>query len=293
MILTETEQKLLSGELALAATPYALTRQQRSFETASQRCKVRLADIGKALQAELGRMLTDVVFDLDINLCSGVGLENWLAEPGILLLDAALPLDKERLCFMSIDHQAVHNMADLCLGGQLTDKTQIQEKVEFSSSENRICCRLLQKQAQALMQLLFNQHLPLTAHLFKQKLQLDAFSYLPLKVRLVLEKEAVSWFLWLPIELLLPENDELFSVTEPEVSPLQLDWQQVPVSCTVEMARKQVTVKQLQSWLQGEVMAIELFSSMRFQLGKQVLFHGTVAEEGQVLMFQVTEKQEK
>lgn len=293
MILTETEQKLVSGELALAATPYALTRQQRSFETASQRCKARLADLGKALQAELGRMLTDVVFDLDVNLCSGVGLENWLAEPGILLLDAALPLDKERLCFMSIDHQAVHNMADLCLGGQLTDKTQIQEKVEFSSSENRICCRLLQKQAQALMQLLFNQHLPLTAHLFKQKLQLDAFSYLPLKVRLVLEKEAVSWFLWLPIELLLPENDELFSATEPEVSPLQLDWQQVPVSCTVEMARKQVTVKQLQSWLQGEVMAIELFSSMRFQLGKQVLFHGTVAEEGQVLMFQVTEKQEK
>ncbi|MBU0913011.1 MAG: FliM/FliN family flagellar motor switch protein [Gammaproteobacteria bacterium] len=293
MILTDTEQKLLSGDLALAAAPYALTRQQRSFEAASQRCKSRLADLSKALQAELGRMLTDVVFDLDVNLCSGVGLENWLSEPGILLLDVALPLDKERLCYMSIDHQAVHNMADLCLGGQLTDKTQIQEKVEFSSSENRICCRLLQKQAQALMQLLFNQHLPLAAHLYKQKLRLDAFSYLPLKVRLILEKEAVSWFLWLPIELLLQENDELFSAAEPESIPLQLDWQQVPVRCTVEMARKQVTVKQLQGWLQGELLAIELFSSMRFQLGKQVLFHGTVAEEGQVLMFQITEKQEK
>jgi flagellar motor switch protein FliM len=293
MMLTDTEQKLLSKEGAAAAVPYALTRQQRGFEAASQRCKSRLADMSKALQAELGRMLTDVVFDLDINLCSGVGLGNWLSEPGILLLDAALPLDKDRLCYMSIDHQAVHNMADLCLGGQLTDKTQIQEKVEFSSSENRICCRLLQKQVQALMQLLFNQHLPLTAHLYKQKLQLDAFSYLPLKVRLILEKEAVSWFLWLPIEMLLPDNDELFNTAEPENLPLQLDWQQLPVRCTVEMARKQVTVKQLQAWLQGEVLAIELFSSMRFQLGKQVLFHGTVAEEGQVLMFQVTEKQEK
>lgn len=293
MILTDTQQKLLSGDLSEAATPYALTRQQRSFEAASQRCKSRLADLSKALQAELGRMLTDVVFDLDVNLCSGVGLENWLSEPGILLLDAALPLDKDRPCYMSIDHQAVHNMADLCLGGQLTDKTQIQEKVEFSSSENRICCRLLQKQAQALMQLLFNQHLPLTAHLYKQKLQLDAFSYLPLKVRLILEKEAVSWFLWLPIELLLQESDELFSAVEPLGGPLSLDWQQVPVRCTVEMARKQVTVKQLQDWLQGELLAIELFSSMRFQLGKQVLFHGTVAEEGQVLMFQVTQKQEK
>jgi flagellar motor switch protein FliM len=283
MILTETQQKLLSGDLAEAATPYALTRQQRSFEAASQRCKSRLADLSKALQAELGRMLTDVVFDLDVNLCSGVGLENWLSEPGILLLDAALPLDKDRLCYMSIDHQAVHNMADLCLGGQLTDKTQIQEKVEFSSSENRICCRLLQKQAQALMQLLFNQHLPLTAHLYKQKL----------KVRLILEKEAVSWFLWLPIELLLQESDELFNAVEPLGGSLSLDWQQVPVRCTVEMARKQVTVKQLQDWLQGELLAIELFSSMRFQLGKQVLFHGTVAEEGQVLMFQVTQKQER
>lgn len=293
MILTETQQKVLSGDLALAAAPYALTRQQRSFEAASQRCKNRLADLSKALQAELGRILTDVVFDLDVNLCSGVGLENWLSEPGILLLDAALPLDKDRSCYMSIDHHAVHNMADLCLGGQLTDKTQIQEKVEFSSSENRICCRLLQKQAQALMQLLFNQHLPLTAHLYKQKLQLEAFSYLPLKVRLILENEAVSWYLWLPIELLLQENDELFSTAEPEASSLLLDWQQVPVRCTVEMARKQVTVKQLQSWLQGELLAIELFSSMRFQLGKQVLFHGTVAEEGQVLMFQITQKQEK
>ncbi|RRJ20239.1 hypothetical protein EIK76_11990 [Rheinheimera mesophila] len=293
MILTDTQQKLLRKEAAAAAVPYALTRQQRSFELASQRCKSRLVDLSKALQAELGRMLTDVAFELDLNLCSGVGLENWLSEPGILLLDAALPLDKERLCYMSIDHQAVHNMADLCLGGQLTDKTQIQEKVEFSSSENRICCRLLQKQVQALMQLLFNQHLPLTAHLYKQKLQLDAFSYLPLKVRLILENEAVSWFLWLPIELLLPDNDELLSAAEVANSPLQLDWQQLPVRCTVEMARKQVTVKQLQDWLQGEVLAIELFSSMRFQLGKQVLFHGTVAEEGQVLMFQVTEKQEK
>jgi flagellar motor switch protein FliM len=292
MIHTEIEQKLLSGELALAATPYALTRQQRSFEAASQRCKSRLADLSKALQAELSRMLTDVVFELDLNLCSGVGLENWLAEPGILLLDSVLPLDQDRLCYMSIDHQAVHNMADLCLGGQLTDKAQIQEKVEFSSSENRICCRLLQKQAQSLMQLLFNQHLPLTAHLYKQKLQLDAFSYIPLKVRLILDKEAVSWFLWLPIELFLQDTDELVSAVETKGQALELNWQQVPVRCTVGMARKQVTVQQLQSWVQGELMAIELFGSMRFQLGKQVLFHGTVAEDGQVLMFQVTEKQE-
>lgn len=290
MIDTSAEHKLLTGDFAQSAAPYALTRQQRSFEAASQRCKSRVADLAKALQVELGRMLPDVTFELDMNLCSGVGLENWLAEPGILLLDSALPLDKDRLCYMSIDHQAVHNMADLCLGGQLTAKAQIQQKIELSSSESRICCRLLQKQMQALMQLLFNQHLPVTAHVYKQKLQLPVFSYLPLKVRLILDTDAVSWFLWLPVEILLQDHDEIAVQAEQPAEPLRLDWQHLPVRGKVEMARRQVTVQQLQSWLRGEVLTIDLFTSMRFQLGKQELFQGTVAEEGNVLMFQVTER---
>ena len=167
----------------------------------------------------------------------------------------------------------------------MTKKTN-KEKVEFSSSENRICCRLLQKQAQALMQLLFNQHLPLTAHLYKQKLQLDAFSYLPLKVRLILEKEAVSWFLWLPLAFFSAVAEETaLSVSAVDISP----WPQVPVQCRVEMARKKVSLQQLQQSLKGEILPIELHSAMSFVLNNRTLFSGKVAEDANGLVFQITD----
>lgn len=281
--------KLLKGEQADILQPYALTEQQRYFEHASQIARSRLTDYGNALQIELGRMLRDVEFSLDVNLCSSVGLEQWLSEPGVLLLDSTLPLEKDLICYMSIDFQAVHNMADLCLGGQLTDEKALVEKVELSSSELRISCRLLQKQTQVLMQSLFNQHLPISAYVYKQQLQFEPYAYMPFKVRFILDNTVVSWFIWLPVELFLADSAGLSQHEEPvPQGPLLQDWMQVPVKANIEMARKQVTVQQLESWLKGTVLPLELFSDMPFRLGKQTLFYGNVAEEGNQLMFQVS-----
>jgi hypothetical protein len=281
--------KLLKGEQADILQPYALTAQQRYFENASHVARSRLTDYGNALQIELGRMLRDVEFSLDVNLCSSVGLEQWLSEPGVLLLDSTLPLEKDLICYMSIDFQAVHNMADLCLGGHLADEKALVEKVELSSSELRISCRLLQKQTQVLMQSLFNQHLPISAYVYKQQLQFEPYAYMPFKVRFILDNTVVSWFIWLPVELFLADSAGLSQQEEPlPQGPLLHDWRQVPVKANVEMARKQVTVQQLESWLQGTVLPLELFSDMPFRLGKQTLFYGNVAEEGNQLMFQVS-----
>lgn len=278
--------KLQKAGTAQQCSSYALTRQQRQYEQASQLARSRLTDTGKALQAELGRMLTDVDFELDLNICNPTGLDNWLSEQSVLLAELQLPLEQESSCYLAIDHQAVHNMADLCLGGQLTARHQIEEKVEFSASETRICCRLLQKQAQALMQLLFNQHLPLSAHLFKQQFRPEPFQWLVLKVRLVLAGEAVSWLLWLPVALWANEPEEHKGTSGPVAL---LDWRRLPVRGRVEMARRQVRVEQLQAWCQGELLSVELFSSMQFQLEQQVLFHGKVAEEAGALMFQISD----
>lgn len=281
--------KLIKGEQAAVLQPYALTAQQRYFEQASQIARSKLTDYGNALQIELGRMLRDVEFSLDVNLCSSVGLDQWLSEPGVLLLDSTLPLEKDLICYMSIDFQAVHNMADLCLGGQLTDEKALVEKVELSSSELRISCRLLQKQTQVLMQSLFNQHLPISAYVYKQQLQFEPYAYMPFKVRFILDNTVVSWFIWLPVELFLADSAGLSQHEEPSPhGPLLQDWQQVPVKANIEMARKQVTVQQLESWLQGTVLPLELFNDMPFRLGKQTLFYGNVAEEGNQLMFQVS-----
>ncbi|WP_306520064.1 FliM/FliN family flagellar motor switch protein [Rheinheimera sp.] len=281
--------KLLKGEQAAVLQPYALTAQQRHFEMASQVARSKLTDYGNALQVELGRMLRDVEFSLDVNLCSSVGLEQWLAEPGVLLLDSTLPLEKDLVCYMSIDFQAVHNMADLCLGGQLGEAQSLIEKVELSSSELRISCRLLQKQTQVLMQSLFNQHLPISAYVYKQQLQFEPYAYMPFKVRFILDNTVVSWFIWLPVELFLADSAGVPQYEPPlPQGSLLTDWERVPVQAHIEMARKQVTVQQLEGWLQGAVLPLELFSDMPFRLGKQTLFYGVVAEEGNQLMFQIS-----
>ncbi len=280
-------QKLIKAASAAALPAFALTRQQRHVAAASLLLQNRLADYGKALQLELGRMLPDVEFMLDVSLCSGVGLEAWLAETGTLLLAVNLLQAQELQSFMAIDQQAVHQIADLFLGGQLTDSHQYLEKTELSSSEQRISCRLLQKQAQVLLQLLFNQHLPLTAQVWKQALTLDLYRYLPLKVRFVLDKVVVSWYLWVPVALLQSDASEP-ALTAVEQPLLLQDWQSLPVRAQVEMARKQVTVQQLEAWLQGQVLPLELFSQMPLRLGQQLLCYGNIAEEGHKLMFQIS-----
>lgn len=280
-------QKLIPASAAGALPAYALTRQQRHCGAASQLLQSRLADYNKALQLELGRMLPDVEFSVDVSLCSGVGLEAWLAQTGILLLDVDLLQAQELHALMAVDQQAVHQMADLFLGGQLTDSSQYLEKNELSSSELRISCRLLQKQAQVLLQLLFNQHLPLTAHICKQVPTLDLYQYLPLKVRFILDKVVVSWYLWLPVGLWQTESQDRRS-HDIEPALLLQDWQRLPVRAQVEMARKQVTVQQLEAWLQGQVMPLELLAQMPLRLGPQLLCHGSIAEEGHKLMFQIS-----
>lgn len=278
--------KIIKANCAQDVEPYALTRQQRDYEQVSALVRSRLADYSKALQVELSRLLTDVDFELDVNLCSPTGLESWLAEPTVLLAELALPLEANAHCYLAMDHLTVHNMADLCLGGQLNASQQVEEKLEFSSSEIRICCRLLQKQAQALLQQLFNQHLPVTASLSLQPFRPENFDWLAMKVRLVLAKEAVSWFLWLPVALWSADEES----QEESTGPIALlDWRRIPVKGRVQMARRQVQVGQLQRWTSGEILPIELFETMRFQLGKQMLYRGKVAEEADALLFQISD----
>jgi flagellar motor switch protein FliM len=280
-------QKLIPASATAALPVYALTRQQRHVAAASQLLQNRLADYSKALQLELGRMLTDVDFSVDVSLCSGVGLDAWLAQTDTLLLDVDLLQAQQLHCLMAADHQAVHQMADLFLGGHLTDSSQYREKTELSSSELRISCRLLQKQAQVWLQLLFNQHLPLTAHVCKQALTLDLYRYVPLKVRFILDKVVVSWYLWLPVGLFQTEaSDRVSPAAEPAL--LLQDWQPLPVRAQVEMARKQVTVQQLELWLQGQLLPLELLAQMPLRLGPQLLCYGNIAEEGHKLMFQIS-----
>lgn len=277
---------IIAADAAGSYQPFALTLDQRRFSHASLAAKQHLPELAQAVETELSRLLTDVEFNIELSLCQGTGLDSWLAEPGRLLLQCPVLVPTDSYCYLALDYTGVHHLADLSLGGQLSKVVALEEKTELSASELRICSRIAQRQLQAIQQFLFKEQSALPATAVKQQLEPARFQYLPLKVRLLLDAEAISWFLWLPLTFFSSQQqDTPVSVSAVDMSP----WPQVPVQCRVEMARKKVSLQQLQQGLKGEILPIELHSDMSFMLNNRSLFSGKVAEDANGLVFQITD----
>ena len=277
---------IIAADAAGRYQPFALTLDQRRFSQASMAAKQYLPELAQAVETELSRLLTDVEFSIELSLCQGTGLDSWLAEPGRLLLQCPVLVPTDSYCYMALDYTGVHHLADLSLGGQLSKVVALEEKTELSASELRICSRIAQRQLQAIQQFLFKEQSALPATAVKQQLEPARFQYLPLKVRLLLDAEAISWFVWLPLAFFRAASEESpVSVSAVDMSP----WPQVPVQCRVEMARKKVSLQQLQQGLKGEILSIELHSDMSFMLNNRTLFSGKVAEDANGLVFQITD----
>jgi flagellar motor switch/type III secretory pathway protein FliN len=282
-----TCSSIIPAALASACQPFALTLDQRRFSKALLVAKQRLPELAQAVEIELGRLLHDVEFSIDMNLCHGTGLDSWLAEPGRLLLQCPVLVPTDSYCFFALDFTGVHHLADLALGGQLSKVVQLEDKTELSASELRVCSRVAQRQLLAMQQLLFKEQSVLPASAVKQQLEPAQFQYLPVKVRMLLDSDAISWYLWLPLSFFVDQDDSNSSVAVPAANVAQ--WPQVPVLCRIEMARKKVSLRQLRECLNGAVLPIELHSAMSLQLNKERLFFGKVAEEANSLVFQITD----
>ncbi|MDX3774305.1 hypothetical protein QE250_09280 [Chromatiaceae bacterium AAb-1] len=280
--------KMLSkAESALCQT-FPLTLDQRSFQRALLEARRWLPDLTLAVETEIAKLVNDVEFSIDLSLCNGTGLDGWLAEPGRLLLECPVLVPEDDHCYMALDFISVHHLADLCLGGQLTNQSGLEDKPELTASELRVSGRLLQRQAQAMQQLLFKEQSALPAFPVKQQLEPAVFCYIPFKVRLVLSDEAISWYLWLPKSFFLSVKEH--AAVNPAAQPAVAieNWVTVPVKGRIEMARKKVSFQELQACVNGRILPIELSSAMHFQLDKQALFLGKVAEEDSALVFQIT-----
>lgn len=280
---------LIPAQQAADFAAVALTAEQRRFNAASQNARPLLVDLARHIEAELGRLLTDIDFSIELNLCQGSALDSYLAEPGRILLQCPVLVPTDTHCYLALDYTSIHHLADLALGGQLSKVVDTQSKTELSLSEMRICNRVAQRQIQAIQQLLFREQAVLPASIVQQPPA--ALQCMALKVRLLLEHDAISWFLWLPLAFFDAPAVNRNSGAALDLSP----WPQIPVQCRVEMARKKVSLRQLRDCMAGQILPIELNSAMSWQLNHTTLFLGKVAEDDNGLVFQITDtvKREK
>ncbi|MCT8125008.1 hypothetical protein H1D31_03000 [Alishewanella sp. BS5-314] len=281
--------KLIKAEQSIAADPYPLTVEQRQHQQAALHLKARLNELTQVLQIELSRLLHDVDFTLDLQLCQGTTLHSWLAEPGRFLLASALSVPQQDCGYLAMDYVSLHHLVDLSLGGELTRQPDVADKVELSRSELRVTSRLLQKQLQAIQTLLFGEQAAFPAQLLPLSQCPQGVRYQALKVRLLLSHEALSWYLWLPVSFFMPTGSAIPAAESAQPAVDLSRWSQIPVKGQVQMARCKVNLSQLQHCLRtGAILPLELPAEMPLNLNNKSLYLGRVAEEGTALVFQIT-----
>lgn len=271
--------------------PFPLTLEQRDYERAVEESRALLAELRRAIEVELNQLINGINIVVDISLCQGSSLDLWLKEPCRLMLVCALLTGEAQQAYLAMDHTGAHQLADLCLGGEMTRADDDTERLNLSTTERRVAGRMLHRSLLAIQQRLLGEKSALPAQQIEKPLSPPSYTFLPFKVRMVMEQEVLSWFLWLPTGLFIktPKSTEKLSV-KPLLTEHQ--WLQFPVQGRIEMARKSVSLSQLKSCLAGKILPIEMHSEVIFKLDKKVLFKGRIAEENNSLAFQITQTEE-
>lgn len=274
---------------AVSLPEYPLTLEQQLYQSAVNVVRERLTEITSTLQLELSRLIHDVDFVVDVQLCQANNLQSWLAEKGRFLLSSSVLIPQDDFGYLAMDYVSLHHLVDLSLGGELTRQPDVKEKADLSRSELRVTSRLLQKQLQALQMLLFNEASAFPANLIPLSQSPKGLRYVALKVRLVLQQEVLSWYLWLPVTFFVAERVAAFtgSLAEPALDMSQ--WPNIPVQGQVQMASRKVSLSLLQECVDKEsILPLDMASDMLLKLNNKSLFVGRIAEEGSALVFQIT-----
>lgn len=280
---------LIKATQAVSLPEYPLTLEQQLYQSAVSVVRERLTELTSMLQVELSRLIHDVDFVVDVQLCQANNLQSWLAEKGRFLLSSSVLIPQDDFGYLAMDYVSLHHLVDLSLGGELTRQPDVKEKADLSRSELRVTSRLLQKQLQALQVLLFNEASAFPANLIPLSQSPKGLRYVALKVRLVLQQEVLSWYLWLPVTFFVAERVAAFteSLAEPALDMSQ--WPHIPVQGQVQMASRKVSLSLLQECVDKEsILPLDMASDMLLKLNNKSLFVGRIAEEGSALVFQIT-----
>jgi flagellar motor switch protein FliM len=281
--------KLIRGEQAEIAKPFFVIKQRREFDVAASTAKRLLPDIASGIQSEIRKIVNDSAIGIDVTLCTGGGLDTWLSESDTLVLESAIGVPVETSCYMAMDHGFVSQLADLCLAGQASEPNEFAERGEFSVTEVRVCSRVMVRQIGVIQRFLFGKQAVLPAMQTKTRIEEEKYQFITLKIRFFMQDtDVLSWYLWVPREFF--SNECIRVEEESDVPAVNIDrWTEIPVQSVIEMARKRVSVNQLKSFLKGEILPLDLHESMQMRIDSQLFFRGKVAEEGNSLVYQITE----
>lgn len=279
--------QLLQQPTAEQYQPLCLTLDERSYQKAIKATHKQKTELEAVLSQELKRLIHNTELAVEINICQGTGLDQWLAEPQRLLLKGMVLLPTENHAFMAMDYQSIHQLASLSLGGEIDHQINLADKDKLTPAEQRICQRTLQCQVRAIQRLLFNQESALPGTAVQQPMESQLFSLVTLKVRLLIGNDALCWYLWLPVDFFCADA-QLPPASEGNKIFADDFWQQLPVKGQVEMGRCTIGLKKLSAYLAGQVMPFTLHSDMVFSLHKAPLFHGKVVEDDNRLHFQIS-----
>lgn len=280
---------LIKAAQAAAVSDYPLTLEQQLYQSAVNVVRERLAELTNVLQSELSRLIHDIDFTVDLQLCQATHLQNWLAEKGRFILSSSVLIPEDDFGYLAMDYVSLHHLVDLSLGGELTRQPDIKEKAELSRSELRVTSRLLQKQLQAFQALLFNEASAFPASLIPLSQSPKGLQHLALKVRLVLQQEVLSWYLWVPVSFFVAERAGITAASSNEAALDMSQWPQIPVQGQVQMASRKVSLSLLQECVSNDaILPLEIANDMLLKLNNQSLFVGRIAEEGTALVFQIT-----
>lgn len=240
----------------------------------------------RALESSLSRVLNDKETIVGLSLCTGNAVETWQSDQSSLRVKSDIN-GIGTSAFVMIDYDTVFQLATISFGGSNSKNTVgEEERKELTPSEKRVGLRCVMTQISALQKVL----LPDGAIMPTEEIStIDSNStneHLTFKVRASFSDEIVSWYIWLPVGLFVQQ-----SVVPPSShsEPLMVEdgWRELPVKCDIELARRMSNVIELEQFLAGQLMPIELKDIALLSLGKQALFEGKVLEDEENLHFKV------
>ena len=207
------------------------------------------------------------------------------------MMGCPLVNDNDEQTYMAMDYISAHHLADICLGGEISQSLDPASCSELSVTECRVAGRVLHRTTLALQQRLNGDGAALPASRIDKMSTPASYVYLPFKVRVLLDQDALSWFLWLPTTLFVAAEE---TESSGDKTPIMKDeqWLKFPVKGRVEMAGKSISLSQLNACLNGAILPIEMNKEAIFKLDKQVILKGRVAEQDNLLAFQVTKTKE-
>lgn len=284
--------KLIPADKAAEFPYFPLTQEHRRFEQSVERARMLLSDLRQVINAELNQLINGMSLEVDINLCQGNSLDLWLKESGRLMMGCPIANEFDEHTYLAMDNISAHHLADICLGGEISQSLDPDSCIDLSATECRVAGRLLHRTTLAIQKRFNGNKSALPALRIEKMAAPASYIYLPFKVRVLLEKDALSWFLWLPSTMFVaPEEPEINRDKMPIMSSDE-QWLGFPVKGRVEMASRSISLSLLNACMNGAVLPIEMSKEAVFKLDKQVLLKGRVVEQDNSLAFQVTKTKE-